>query len=72
MVKFGTYLVGASKVVIDENTSEKELGQIAKNFPALRKFIGYDNISKESDSDIKVVPKSAESKSKRGRKSTSK
>lgn len=72
MVKFGTYLVGSAKVVVDENTSEKVLGQIAKDFPALRKFIGYDNISKESDSDIKIVPKSAEPKSKRGRKGTSK
>lgn len=72
MVKFGTYLVGAAKIVVDANTSEKALGQIAKEFPALRKFIGYDNIEKESDSDIEVVSKSEEPKSKRRRKGTSK
>ncbi len=69
MVKFGTYLVGSSKIVIDETTSENQLSQIAKDFPALRKFIGYDNNQEESTDNIEVVAEPAKPKSRRKRKS---
>ena len=69
MVKFGTYLVGSSKIVIDDATSENELSQIAKDFPALRKFIGYDNNQEESTDNIEVVAEPAKPKSRRKRKS---
>lgn len=69
MVKLGTYLVGNSKVIIDESTSENELRQIAKDFPVMRKFIGYDNNQEESTDNVEVVSEPAKSKSRRKRKS---
>lgn len=69
MVKLGTYLVGNSKVVIDESTSENELRQIAKDFPVMRKFIDYDNNQEEPTDDFKVVAEPTKPKSRRKRKS---